>query len=337
MARRGRLLLTLSGLVLVVLLASAGWYEVESHAWGAAGPRVVIEVNTGESFSSVTAKLAQTKVIGSSLAFRISDLIHGTPTVLPGDYSLHQNESFSQVRALLSAGPNVFAVTVDPGLTLHEVGERVDDTPGHNNGSFAVFANSGVVHSTFSAPGSNNLEGLLGTGTYLVEPGESDTTILTDMVQRFEAQAAAAGLDSTTAAALGMTPYQLVTVASIVQKEGYYDKNMPDVSRVIYNRLSAGTPLQMDSTVLYSLGQDGGAVTPQDLKLQTPYNSYLNKGLPPTPICSPSVNALSAAAHPPAGGWLFFEVVDKSGTEAFADTFAEQLANEKLAQSRGLG
>ena len=77
-------------------------------------------------------------------------------------------------------------------------------------------------------------------------------------------------------------------MASIVEKEGYIPVNMPDTARVIYNRLAKGTPLQMDSTVLYALGQDGGPVTSQDLKIQSPYNSYLNTGLTPTPICMPS-------------------------------------------------
>jgi UPF0755 protein len=112
---------------------------------------------------------------------------------------------------------------------------------------------------------------------------------------------------------------------------------MPDVARVVYNRLAADMPLQMDSTVLYALGQDGGTVTPADEQIDSPYNSYLNKGLPPTPICSPSPQALAAAAHPPAGGWLYFELVKKDGTEAFADTYAEQLANEAINASRGLG
>jgi UPF0755 protein len=84
------------------------------------------------------------------------------------------------------------------------------------------------------------------------------------------------------------------------------------------------------------LGQDGGPVTSQDLKVQSPYNSYLNDGLTPTPICMPSLNALKAAVDPPAGGWLYFVLVQKNGTMAFSDTFAEQQANEQLAKSRGL-
>jgi len=335
--RRRRLVVTVAGAALVIVLAVALWYELEANALGPPGRQEVVKVDTGEPFNSVLDKLAAAKVIGSTLAFRISDLVHGAPSPLPGSYAFHQNQTFGHVRQILAGGPNIFPVTVARGLTLREVAEQVDDLPGHASGSFAEIAGSGVVHSLYAPPGSDDLEGMLGTGTYLVVPGETDTTILTDMVRRFDAQAVSAGLDTSSAAALGMTPYQVITVASIVEKEGYIYQNMPDVARVIYNRLAAGTALQMDSTVLYPLDQDGGTVTPQDEQLQSPYNTYLNKGLTPTPICSPSPNALAAAVHPPPGGWLYFELVNKNGTEAFADTFAQQLANEKLAQSRGLG
>jgi UPF0755 protein len=249
---------------------------------------------------------------------------------------LHQNLAFSEVRTLLAAGPNIYPVDVRPGFTFSEVAEQVDGVPGHSEGGFAKAEASGAVHSTITATDPNNLEGMLGTGTYLVLPGESDTIILTDMVQRFDHDAAAAGLTSGSASALGMTPYQVLIAASIVEKEGYISVNMPDTARVIYNRLAQGTPLQMDSTVLYALGQDGGPVTAQDLKIQSPYNTYLNNGLTPTPICMPSMDALQAAVHPPPGAWLYFVLVNKNGTMAFSNTYAEQLANEQLAKSRGL-
>ena len=335
--RRRRLLTLIGGAVLVVVLVFAFWYELESHALGPAGRREVVQVTTGESLGSIATQLSAHHVIGSTFAFRLFDLVHGSPTVIPGDYALHGNETFAQVRAALAAGPNIYAVSINRGLTLGEVAAQVDGLPRHASGAFAKVATSGAVHSAFSPAGSDNLEGMLGTGTYLVEPGESDTTLLTDMVHRFDAQATAAGLSAASASALGMTPYQVITAASIVEKEGYYFKNMPDVARVIYNRLANGTPLQMNATVLYSLGQDGGAVTPADLALPTPYNTYLNVGLTPTPICSPSPQALRAAVHPPAGQWLYFVLVSKDGTEAFADTYTEQLANEQLAKERGVG
>ena len=334
--RRRRILAAIGGGLLVLVLAFVLWYELESHALGPEGPQVVVTVHEGESTSAIIDAMSQHGVIGSSLAFQISEVIHGTPTVLPGSYALHQNLAFSEVRVLLAAGPNIYPVNVRPGFTLSEVAQEVDSLPGHAGGGFEKTAASGAVHSVFSPPGSNDLEGMLGTGDYLVLPNESDTTILTDMVQRFDHDAQAAGLSTASAAAQGMTPYQVITVASIVEKEGYIPVNMPDTSRVIYNRLAHGTPLQMDSTVLYALGQDGGPVTSQDLKIQSPYNTYLSNGLTPTPICMSSMDALDAAIHPPPGAWLYFVLVKKDGTMAFSDTYAEQLANERLAKARGL-
>jgi len=335
--RRRRILTLIGGVVLVVVLAFVFWYELESHALGPEGRPEIVQVTPGESMGSIAAQLSAKHVIGSTLAFRLFDLLHGSPTVVPGDYALHGNETFAQVRAALAAGPNIFVVSVTRGLTLAEVATQVDGLRGHAPGGFSRAAASGTVHSAFSPPGSNDLEGMLGTGNYTVVPGESDTTLLTEMVRRFDTQASAAGLSAASASALGLSPYQVITAASIVEKEGYYFKNMPDVARVIYNRLADGMPLDMNSTVFYSLGQDGGVFTEKDRNLQTPYNTYLNAGLTPTPICSPSPQALSAAVHPPAGGWLYFVLVSKDGTEAFADTYAEQLANEQLAKERGVG
>ncbi len=116
---------------------------------------------------------------------------------------MHQNLAFSEVRTLLAAGPNIYPVDVRPGFTFSEVAQEVDSVPGHAQGGFAKAEASGAVHSTITATDPDNLEGMLGTGTYLVLPGESDTAILTDMVQRFDHDVAAAGLTSASASALG--------------------------------------------------------------------------------------------------------------------------------------
>jgi UPF0755 protein len=236
-----------------------------------------------------------------------------------------------------SASNNTSTVIVNPGMTVRAVAQEVGTLPGHDASSFAAVASSGDIHSFYQPVGSDDLEGLLGTGTYTVLPGESDTSILRDMVLRFNAQAQQAGLTFATASERGFSVYQIVTAASVVQQEGYIAKNMPDVARVIYNRLSIGKPLQMNATVLYPLGEDGGAFTAQDEQVASPYNTYLHTGLPPTPICTPSLTALQAAMNPPLGSWLYFNVVNPNGTEAFSTSFSAQLANEKLAQRLGIG
>lgn len=342
--RRRRTVLAVLGLIVVALVVwGVLWYEGEVSP-GPAGPAVIVTVPDGASVSAVTADLARTGVVGSSLAFRLYLFLHGTPTVLSGRYQLHQDQGFGSVRTALAAGPNVFAVTVLPGTTVSEVASAVGkEAPGHSQTGFSSLAGSGVLRSPWQASGSDNLDGLLGTGTYLVVPGESDSELLGQMIDRFDGVANGVGLTAA-AAADGVTPYEAITAASIVQKEAISPgdsaaataHNVGPVARVIYNRLARGTPLQMDSTVLYAEGRDGGTVTSADLALATPYNTYLHTGLTPTPICFPSLIALRAALHPPAGGWLYFQLTSADGTETFSDTFAEQQAAEKLAQSRGL-
>jgi UPF0755 protein len=318
-----------------VVIGGTLWVTSEAGASGPPGAQIIVTVPSGSGVNRLADTLQSKGVIGSSLAYRVWSWFHSAPAVLPGSYAFDKHISFTTVDDVIGGGPNVFPLVVPPGFTVSEVAQRVGQLPGHDQATFASLATSGTVHSPWQPVGSTNLDGLLGTGTYVVVPGETDRQLLTIMVDRFDTEADRVGL-AAGSAALGFTPYQVVTVASIVEKEGVIAKNLGPVARVIFNRLHNGTPLQMDSTVLYAEGRDGGTVTPDDLKLQTPYNTYLNKGLTPTPICFPSEPALRAALDPPQGSWLYFVVVEQDGTEAFADTFAEQLANEALAKQRGL-
>ncbi|MHB8682195.1 MAG: endolytic transglycosylase MltG [Acidimicrobiales bacterium] len=333
---RRRVLLGLgvvAGLAVGALLYGVAWYEGVVHA-GPPGAATVVEVPSGSSVQEVARHLSDQGVISSSLALRVYFVLHGTPVVRAGGYGFRKNESLAAVRSTLEAGPDVLVVPA--GFTVAETADRLDQLPGQSASALLAAVASRAVVSRYEPPGAANLDGLLGTGDYVLSPGERATTLLAQMVERFDAQAHAAGLDAG-AAALGVTPYQAVTIASIVQKEGVYPQNLAKVSRVVYNRLVKGMRLQMDSTVLYSEHRDGGPVTSADLALDTPYNTYLHGGLPPTPICFPSAASLSAALHPAAGDWLYFVLVSNDGTEAFSDTLAGQLANEQLAKSRGLG
>jgi UPF0755 protein len=147
--------------------------------------------------------------------------------------------------------------------------------------------------------------------------------------------ATTAGL-AASAQKVGRTPYEVITVASIVQKEAGITKNMAPVSRVIYNRLAGGMPLQSDATLRYAEHRNGGAATPQDEQLPTAYNTFTNKGLTPTPICSPSATALRAALSPAQGSWRYYVVTGKDGTESFATTEIQHRADQALARQRGL-
>jgi UPF0755 protein len=321
------------GTIAVGLIAyGVVWYEGQVHA-GPPGAQVIVAVPTGSSVDAVARQLARQHVTSSSLALRIYDFFHGTPVIDAGTFAFRRDESLADVHATLTTGPNV--LVVPPGFTLWETADRLDQLPGQDGGQLASAVAKGTVVSPYEPVGAGNLDGLLGPGDYVVGSHEGAPSLLAHMVARFDTEAAGAGL-SAGAAALGVSPYQAVIVASIVEKEGVYPQNLAKVARVVYNRLALDMPLQMDSTVLYALHQDGGTVTPADEQTPSPYNTYLNKGLPPTPICFPSAAALQAALHPATGSWLYFVLVSSDGTEAFSDTLAQQEANEQLAKSRGL-
>ena len=323
--------------VIVVLAGLVGWYEVEVHAVGAKkGGEVTIDIQRGASVSSVVDRLVAKEVLSSSTAFSLYSAIHGSPSVNPGWFSFPTGSTFTAVRAILAAPSNTDALDVPQGFTIREVIARLrTQMPAPFVAAVQRAFHNGSVQSGYQPAGSTNLEGLIAPGRYLISPATTPSDLVTSMVERFTAMATSQGL-APGAKIRGRDAYSIITQASVVEKEGYQVRNMAKVSRVIDNRLSAQMPLQMDATVLYALKLDGGAVTRAMLQTPSPYNSYLNHGLPPTPICVVSADALAVAVNPPVGPWLYFTVVDKTGTEAFSTTFAEQLANEKLAADRGL-
>ena len=325
-----RLLAALVGVVVLVLT----WFALQYFPPGGSGREVLITVHRGDSMAVIAGDLHRAGVIASAFTFRVDSFLEGAPLVVPGVYELAQGASYPDIRSILSGGPNVPQVDVVPGVTIKEIALDVANSVGNTfASSFLSAARAAAAASPYHPQGT--LDGLVGPGLYLITPGETPAQLLAAMQRGFATEAAQAGLTPASTNE-GLDAYQLLTAASIVEKEGYYAKNMPDVARVIYNRLARQMPLQMDSTVLYALGLDGGTVTHAMLQTPTPYNTYLNAGLTPTPICVVSPQALQAVLHPPAGDWLYFVLVKKDGTMAFSATYQEQLAQEAKAAKAGL-
>ena len=313
-----------------VVVVIATWFVLQVYPIGGPGRSVSVTVHAGDSMSTIANELHTAGVIASPLAFRLDTVLFGAPTVYPGTYVFRQASSFAAVKGVFAAP----VISVVPGLTLHEVALQVASRVGDSFANrFVIDAEQAAATSPYAPRGS--LEGLIGVGQYRLTPQVTPRVLVEQMVTSFNAEAASVGLSSSTTRA-GLSAYQLVIAASIVEKEGYYARNMPKVARVIFNRLARGGPLQMDATILYALGMDGGAVTHAMLRTRSPYNTYLTNGLTPTPICTVSTTALRAVLNAPPGPWLYFTVVDRSGNEAFSSTFAQQLANERLAASRGV-
>lgn len=323
--------------VLVVLASAAGylWLDSQANPGGKPGPEVAVVIPAGAGSSEVATVLVHDKVISSSLAFRIYVRLHGAGPFQAGYYKLAQHESFTAVVAGLNHGPVQITVTIPEGFTLAQIADRVGNlVPNHSAKGFMAVADSGRVRSPYEPADSKSLEGLLFPATYTISPGDSDAVIISRMVARFNQAASAAGVDHA-AQVLGITPYEVVIVASMVEREAKLPGDRGKVARVIYNRLAAGRPLQIDATLLYVLGATH-VLTRADLTAPGPYNTYVNKGLPPTPIANPGLAALQAAISPTPGPWIYYVVVSSDGAEAFSTTLAQQQANIDLAHRRGL-
>jgi len=180
----------------------------------------------------------------------------------------------------------------------------------------------------------NNAEGFLSPGTYDVPKNANAYTMLKLMTAEYNKNAASLNLVNT-AGRKKLDPYQAVIVASIIGAETNKEADYGKVARVIYNRLAAGMYLGMDSTVHYVVGKDGGVyTTPEQRKNPSKYNTYIHKGLPPSPINSPTRAQLSAALNPTPGNWKYFTLVNlDTGETAFADTYAEHQVNVKKLQT----
>ncbi|MFJ1916870.1 endolytic transglycosylase MltG [Streptomyces sp. NPDC088147] len=222
-------------------------------------------------------------------------------------------------------------LVIPEGRRAAEVYVSVDQTLGLPAGTTRKAAATARLRLPEAARG--NPEGFLFPATYPVGSATTPANLLSYMVntanQRFGAGRISAG-----AQRAGVSTYQAVTIASIVQAEADSVADMGKVARVVHNRLSLGMPLQMDSTLNYALNRSTLDTSHADTKIDSPYNTYERKGLPPTPIGNPGEEAMNAALNPASGDWLYFVTV-KPGDTRFTNKYAEQRRNvEEFNQNR---
>jgi UPF0755 protein len=236
-------------------------------------------------------------------------------------------------------------VTFPEGYAIARMGARLQKTvPRLSAAKFVAAATTGQIHSPL-VPQAKNLEGLLFPDSYQIGGSETEAQIVSRLAAQMARVADSLGIQNSKQS-IGMTPYQVLIVASMVEKEAKVDVDRALIARVIYNRLFFGTPLQIDATLYYK--QDESKPFSQLKALDTPYNSYLHTGLPPTPITNPGKKSIEAALHPapnpdpkscPGGQpcfWLFYVIADKSGRHVFATSYEEQQKNVAKARAAGL-
>jgi len=337
--RRRRTFIAL-GIVLlpiILVLGAGGWFLYELNPPGGTGKRVTVDIPRRTGNAAIGDLLENKGVIGSSQAFQIYVGVTRAGPFNPGHYAMRENLGVRDAVGVLKSGPAKgpqFKLVLPPGLTLAEIADRVGMLQGHNRDTFLQVAQSGVVRSRYLPADVTSLEGLVYPDTYFVSKGETDQQILTRLVSAFDQRADEIGLSGPNAG--GLTPYQTVVAASLIEREAKLDEDRPLISAVIHNRLVAGKPLQIDATVCFAKGGCNASPTAADLALDSPYNTYKIAGLPPTPISTVSVKSLQAAQNPASVPYLYYVLSDKNGKHKFATTQEEQDRNVEEARQKGL-
>ena len=331
-------LLALAVVGFLVVGLAFSWVQRQLNPSGPPGEAVAVTVSPGMSTADIGGLLEREGVISNATVFRYYAQFTGAGSIQAGNYTVRKGEELAKVFEVLEGGASTEMgqpITVPEGLRLEEIAAAVGRLPGRSADRFLEVARSGTVRSQYQPQGSNNLEGLLLPETYFVAPDEDEARILRRMVDAFDKLATELNL-SGGAARRGITPYQAVIVASMVEREARVPEDRGPIAQVIYNRLAKGMALQIDATVLYALGAHKDRVLFKDLEVDSPYNTYKVPGLPPGPIASPGRRALEAALNPTTGPFLYYVVIEENGKHAFAQTDAEHNRNIEAARKKGL-
>jgi UPF0755 protein len=324
---RGIVILLVIILVLGGILVAGGTFY--NWATTASGPQtpITLEIPRGATGAQVAELLRAKDVIRSTFIFKLEARFRGFKAGFEaGRYSnLTTNMTISEVLDALKKGPAVESlppVTFPEGLTVAQTADRAFKKLGISKKTFLKAAKSGDYSlPPFLPEGTKTVEGFLFPNTYDFLKDATADAVIKRLLSQFEHEAAALPWDQ--AKDLGVTPYQAVIVASLIEKEARYNPDRAKIARVIYNRLKKGMLLQIDATINYALGRSGPILL-KDRDVPSPFNTYLHTGLTPTPIASPGKASLLAALAPAAGNWLYYVLVDcKTGRHAFATSLTE--------------
>lgn len=328
--RRGGVILLVVLILLVCLVGAAGgWW---AWATGSSGPegKIVVVIPQGSSGSEVAGILTKEHVVRSALAFKVMARFRGfAHGFQAGTYTnLTTNMSVAGAIAALKKGPlpqKTLSAVFPEGLTLTQTAERVQDQLGIPMQQFLSAARSGKYGLPPYLPkGASTLEGFLFPKSYDFFAGVSAGDVIKKLLTQFGKEVR--GLPWSDYRSLGLkSRYQVLIVASMIEREARFPEDRPKIAAVIYNRLKEHMALQIDATVEYALGTYKSRLTYEDLKVQSPYNTYLHQGLPPTPIASPGLASIEAALSPDGGHWLYYIVCDKEGHHAFTSSYSEFL------------
>jgi UPF0755 protein len=323
-------------LALLLVIAGIGVGAFAYYRWcgGAGGPRepVSVVVPEGATGGEVVQILADAGVIRcGGLVGRL--LISGSDRadeILAGEHELVTNMAFDEaLLALTTPPPAVPTVrfTIPEGYTLAQIAGAAEEKLGIPAGRFERALGEAAA-PRFLSDRAPSLEGFLFPDTYQIPEGAGAELVVAEMLDRFADQAGDLGL-ADGARELGLTPYELVIVASMIEEEAKVDRDRARIAAVIYNRLEIGMTLGIDATLLYDDPTPDGRLSASDLEFGSPYNTRLNPGLPPTPISNPGRESLEAALRPADVPFLYYVLCGDDGHHRFSVDYGDFLVDKE--------
>jgi UPF0755 protein len=290
---------------------------------------VMINIPIGVSTKQIAKILYKEDMINSEWAFRILSKKSKTDGKMKaGNYYIKKDMSSQEIIKKLVNGDTVkdtIKVTIPEGFELKQIAKRLEEKGLTTEKEFIKIAEDEEFDYVFlkNLPkGKNRLEGFLFPDTYEISKNATPKEIIMKMLNRFDHVFMDAYYKR--AEELNMTVNDIVTLASIIEREAKVDKERPIVSSVFYNRIEKKMPLQSCATVQYILGERKARLTLKDIAINSPYNTYKQEGLPPKPIASPGKASIEAALYPNKTEYLYF-VVSKNGEHHFSKTYKEHL------------
>jgi len=338
----------------LLLLGALGWWAVGVlNPSGTPGVAVNFTVNEGDTVSSVASRLEEVGVISNATIFRWYVSTKGTVALTPGYYALKPRDNAGDIVEALSTPPaqTFISVTFPEGMTIAQMAQRLSEKMTFmKSEDFLAAATSPDTVSTLRPKSVSSLEGLLFPDTYQISGDDTESRVVARLASMMERVARQVDL-AAGAKARGFSQYEILIIASLIEREAKVAGDRSKIAQVIYNRLAKKMKLEIDASVKY--GQDP-VMTWTDMKAtDTPYNTYINAGLPPTPIANPGKASIQAALAPfgtppasdaacvglPAGvkcEYLYYVLADESGGHVFATTYDQHLANVETSKTAGL-
>ena len=291
---------------------------------------IVVEIPQGSTTDTISDILYKNNLIKNKVMFKISvKLSNKAQQFKAGKYLFNQTYSNKQIINDLSLGKiykDGIKITIPEGSTSREiVSILVDKKLGNQDSYEALISNPKEFYNDFKfleEDDITSLEGFLYPSTYYFDENSSEKEVLSTMLSQFNKVYTDKLRDRQKE--LNMTTEQVVNLASIVEKEAILDKDRPIIASVFYNRLKIGMPLQSDATIQYIFKERKKIVTYKDLEIDSPYNSYKNKGLPPTPISSPGIESIKATLYPEKTDYLYF-VAKMDGGNNYSKNYEDHL------------